>query len=175
MNHYFTEAELRTVEGTHQEGLTLVQILELFQTRGLKLSEATVRKYVQLGLIDRSKRVGEKGRHRGSRGVYPVDSIRRINEIKQLLAQDLTLAQIQSLLSFRRHQVRGVLGQLRDLHQQLEEALENQAEERGAEALHKEVQALSQTLRKLTGHVEKVEKLVAAQRGMVHIPQPHGG
>ena len=39
--------------------------------RGEPLSEATFRKYVQLGLLPRSVRVGRKGKHRGSQGLYP--------------------------------------------------------------------------------------------------------
>ena len=35
----------------------------------MKFSEATLRKYVQLGLLPRSVRVGRKGKHQGSQGI----------------------------------------------------------------------------------------------------------
>src|SRR6185436_7910159 len=63
-----TEEELRAIEGTYAEGITAVQIVEVFTSRGIKLSEASFRKYVQQGLLPRSKRVGRKGKHRGSLG-----------------------------------------------------------------------------------------------------------
>jgi hypothetical protein len=46
---------------------------------------------VQLGLLPRSKRVGEKGKHRGSRGIYPVEVIRRIDEIRRAMNEGETL------------------------------------------------------------------------------------
>ena len=67
----------------------------MFQTRGVKLSEATFRKYVQMGLLPTSRRVGQKGKHRGSRGLYPVSVVRRINVIKRMMAEDLTLEEIR--------------------------------------------------------------------------------
>ena len=48
--------------------------------KGVRLSEATFRKYVQAGLLPRSKRVGRKGKHRGSQGLYPVEAVRRIGK-----------------------------------------------------------------------------------------------
>ena len=47
------------------------QIVEAFTDAGVRLSEATFRKWVQLGLLPRSRRVGRKGKHQGSLGLYP--------------------------------------------------------------------------------------------------------
>jgi hypothetical protein len=87
--------ELRAIESTYASGITAVQIVEVFTARGIKFSEASFRKYVQQGLLPRSKRVGRKGKHRGSLGVYPAKTVRRINTVKQLMADGHTIEEIQ--------------------------------------------------------------------------------
>src|SRR5579871_585295 len=78
------EKELDHLERAHPAGLTAAQVVEVFRARGLKLSEATFRKYVQLGLVPRSRRVGRKGKHQGSMGLYPTTAVRRVNAIKRM-------------------------------------------------------------------------------------------
>ena len=73
----------------------------MFASRGIRFSEATFRKYVQQGLLPRSKRVGRKGKNRGSMGVYPAKTVRRINAIKRLMADGYTIEEIQD--QFLRH------------------------------------------------------------------------
>jgi hypothetical protein len=90
-----SEPDLIRIEKAHPDGLTSAQIIHIFQSRSLRLSEATFRKYVQLGLLPRSKRVGAKGKHRGSRGIYPCATVRRINSIKKLMASSYTIEEIQ--------------------------------------------------------------------------------
>ncbi len=95
-------AEIEKLERTNPDGLSAQHIVEFFAPRGVKLAEATFRKYVQLGLLPRSKRVGEKGKHRGSHGVYPPGTARRIASIKELMDQGLTLEDIRrSAVYFR--------------------------------------------------------------------------
>ena len=95
-------AELEKLERGNPDGLSAQQIVEFFAPRGVKLAEATFRKYVQLGLLPRSKRVGEKGKHRGSHGVYPPGTARRIASIKDLMDQGMTLEEIRrSAVYFR--------------------------------------------------------------------------
>lgn len=99
---HFTEAELAEVEARYPEGLTTQDVVELFAARGERLSEATFRKYVQLGLLPRSVRVGRKGKHRGSQGRYPASVIRQIDAVRLLMAQGFTIQDIQrELLSLR--------------------------------------------------------------------------
>ena len=45
----FKEHELAAIETEHPEGLSAQRIIDLFQRRGARVSEATFRKYVQLG------------------------------------------------------------------------------------------------------------------------------
>lgn len=89
------DEELREIEETYEEGITAVQVVEIFSSRGLRFSEATFRKYVQQGLLPRSRRIGRKGKHRGSMGVYPAKTVRRINAIKRLMAEGYTIEEIQ--------------------------------------------------------------------------------
>ncbi len=97
-----SDAELTAIEAAHPDGLTSAQIVELFRLRGTRLSEATFRKYVQLGLLPRSRRVGRKGKHQGSLGLYPAATVRRINEVKRMMADSYTIEEIQrSFLRFR--------------------------------------------------------------------------
>src|SRR6185503_10502168 len=67
----WSEGELDALESAHPEGLSVQQIVEAFAAHGEKLTEATFRKYVQLGLLPRSVRVARKGKRRGSQGLYP--------------------------------------------------------------------------------------------------------
>src|SRR5690606_41471912 len=90
-----TEAQIRDIEGQHPEGLTSQEIVSAFSERDVRFSEANLRRYVQLGLVPRSRRIGQKGKHQGSHGVYPVRAVRRINLIKKLMAERYTLEDIQ--------------------------------------------------------------------------------
>lgn len=87
--------ELDEIERSWPQGLTSRQIVDMFETRGIRFSEATLRKYVQLGLLPRSVRVGRKGKHRGSCGLYPANVVRRVNIVKGMMAEDLTIEEIQ--------------------------------------------------------------------------------
>src|SRR6202171_1585648 len=70
--------EFDALEHQFPQGISAGQIVEFFIPRGVKLAQATFRKYVQLGLLPRSRRVGEKGKHRGSHGLYPASAGRQI-------------------------------------------------------------------------------------------------
>ncbi len=96
--------ELARIERDYASGVPARVILEIFRPHGVQLSEATFRKYVQAGLLPRSKRVGHKGKHRGSTGLYPVEAIRRINAIKKMMAEGHTLEEIRrSFVFFKNH------------------------------------------------------------------------
>jgi hypothetical protein len=97
-----SDRDLDEVEKANPEGLTAAQVVESFTKKGAKLSEATFRKYVQLGLLPRSKRVGRKGKHQGSMGLYPPTVMRRVNAIKQMMSDGYTIEEIQrSFLKFK--------------------------------------------------------------------------
>jgi hypothetical protein len=89
------DRELVEIEQAHPDGITAVEIVEIFTSRELRFSEATFRKYVQQGLLPRSRRIGRKGKHRGSLGVYPAKTVRRVNAIKRLMLDGYTIEEIQ--------------------------------------------------------------------------------
>lgn len=89
----------------YEAGISSYDVLRIFKDYGIKLSEATLRKYIQLGLLPRSHRVGtgEKGRNRGSRGLYPSSILKSINDIKRMLVEGMTLDDIaRAALKYRR-------------------------------------------------------------------------
>jgi hypothetical protein len=109
------EHELRAIETAYAEGLTAVQIVDAFTSRGIKFSEASFRKYVQQGLLPRSRRVGRKGKHRGSLGVYPAKTVRRINTVKRLMTDGYTIEEIQGQFLLYTDLVEGVAENLSEL------------------------------------------------------------
>jgi DNA-binding transcriptional MerR regulator len=109
------EEDLRAIEGTYPHGITAVQIVDVFTSRGIKFSEASFRKYVQQGLLPRSRRVGRKGKHRGSLGVYPSKTVRRINAVKQLMVDGYTIEEIQGQFLLYTDLVEGVAENLTEL------------------------------------------------------------
>jgi hypothetical protein len=111
---FINEKAIAAIEARCPQGLTSAEVLELCEHFGKPLSEASLRKYVQLGLLPRSVRVGEKGKHRGSKGMYPVRIVRLIVLIRELMDGHLTIEQIQNDVLF-----------LRDDLDQLEERLDS--------------------------------------------------
>ena len=97
----FDEAALSAVMERHPEGLTSAQVVEAFTKNGVRLTEATFRKWVQLGLLPRSRRVGRKGKHQGSLGLYPPSTVSRIAAIKRRMRESLTIEDIARSLRLR--------------------------------------------------------------------------
>jgi hypothetical protein len=100
----FSEDELARIEREHPEGLSSEEIVGAFSRKGVKFTEAALRKYVQLGLLPRSVRVGLKGKHRGSQGMYPSTVVRRIQRLKAMMSE-FTIEQIQREFLFVRGDV----------------------------------------------------------------------
>ena len=109
------EEELRAIETAFPDGLTAVQVVDAFTSRNIKFSEASFRKYVQQGLLPRSRRVGRKGKHKGSLGVYPPKTVRRINFVRQLMQDGYTIEQIQGQFLLYTDLVEGVAENLTEL------------------------------------------------------------
>jgi DNA-binding transcriptional MerR regulator len=120
--------EFDVLEEQHPQGISAVQIVDFYAPRGVKLAQATFRKYVQLGLLPRSRRVGEKGKHRGSKGLYPASAVRRIHVIKSLMDEGMTLEDIRHSFIFFRGQLDGVERSLDELFAALEKAITDKGE-----------------------------------------------
>ncbi len=94
------ETTIEAIEQAHPAGMSVQQIVTACAALGEKLTEATFRKYVQLGLLPRSVRVGRKGKHQGSQGLYPASTVRQVQLIRRLMAKGFTIDEIQSRLLF---------------------------------------------------------------------------
>ena len=116
--------EIDLLESQRPEGISSAEIVDFFEKRGIRFSEATFRKYVQQGLLPRSRRVGQKGKHKGSKGIYPVGTVRQINEIKRMMALNYTIEEIQQRFAF----VGGEIEELRRLFDRIIEKLEGNLE-----------------------------------------------
>ena len=112
---YFREDELTRIERERAVGITSAEVVRMFEARGARLSEATFRKYVQQGLLPRSRRVGRKGKHAGSTGLYPVSIVRRIALIKRMMAEGYTVEDIRGSFVTVRNRLEDVEKGLADL------------------------------------------------------------
>jgi DNA-binding transcriptional MerR regulator len=92
---YLRDREIEQIERERAAGITSREVVRLFESRGARLSASTFRKYVQMGLLPRSRRVGRKGKHAGSTGLYPVSVVRRIALIKRMMAEGYTAEDIR--------------------------------------------------------------------------------
>ncbi|MFO0556222.1 MAG: hypothetical protein U0271_48040, partial [Polyangiaceae bacterium] len=133
------EEVLDQVERQHPEGIPSAVILELFERHGLKFSEATLRKYVQLGLLPRSVRVGQKGKHKGSQGLYPVGIIRQIVAIKSMMADNLTIEEIQREFLFVRGDIEELERKLDKIFKTLRDSMKKQRSEPTVRSLSTEI------------------------------------
>ncbi len=100
----FTDGELADIEVRHPEGLSSDSIVGLLQGKGIRLTEATLRKWVQLGLLPRSRRVGLPGGLPGSVGLYPATVVRRILSLKTMMTE-YTIEEIKHHFLFVRGDV----------------------------------------------------------------------
>jgi hypothetical protein len=107
----FSDDELARIEREHPQGVSSDEIVGLFTSKGIRFTEATLRKYVQLGLLPRSRRVGLKGKQRGSLGLYPVAVVRRIQRVKEMLAT-YSIEELQREFLFVRADVEELEGTL---------------------------------------------------------------
>ncbi len=87
--------EIARLERERGGGISSREVVRLFEAKGARLSASTFRKYVQVGLLPRSRRVGRKGKHTGSSGVYPIEVVRRVNLIKRMMAEGMTIEDIR--------------------------------------------------------------------------------
>ncbi|WP_438036755.1 MerR family transcriptional regulator [Sorangium sp. So ce204] len=154
---------LDRIEREHAQGITSSDILELFAAHGIKFSEATLRKYVQLGLLPRSVRVGRKGKHQGSQGMYPATVVRQVQRIKEMMAQDYTIEEIQREFLF----VRGDIEELERTMTKVFNALRDAAKERRSEtsgrAIAQDLASAESLARELVAKLALIEERLMAQ------------
>jgi DNA-binding transcriptional MerR regulator len=162
--------EFDKLETAHPQGLSAGQIVDFFAPRGVKLAQATFRKYVQLGLLPRSRRVGEKGKHRGSHGLYPASAVRRIHLIKSLMDEGLTLEEIRRSFVYFRGQLDGVERSIEELLAALEKSLAERLELK--QSRRKELEKLlHEARRQSAAFVKELDQVVAQATAREKDPQ----
>ena len=157
---------LSTLEKANPSGFTSAEILDVFARHGIPLSEATLRKYVQLGLLPRSVRVGKKGKHQGSQGVYPVNVVRQIMTIKRMMAEDLTIERIQREFLFIRNDLEQLGRTLGDIFDKLDGVLVERRLDRGNHTVAREVAGARALSKDLVARLEAIEAKLGARTKM---------
>lgn len=151
------EAVYEAIERDHPTGMSVQQIVAAVASMGEKLTEATFRKYVQLGLLPRSVRVGRKGKHQGSQGLYPVSVVRQLQQIRSLMTQGFTIEQIQSRFL-------SVGGEIDALSKELDRLLQALERSQGADSLlRRELDEANRLAASLVDKLRDVERRVTVQ------------
>ncbi|WP_437878661.1 MerR family transcriptional regulator [Sorangium sp. So ce513] len=154
---------LERLEREHAQGITSSDILELFAAHGIKFSEATLRKYVQLGLLPRSVRVGRKGKHQGSQGMYPATVVRQIQRIKEMMAQDYTIEEIQREFLFVRGDIEELERTMAKVFNALREAAKEKRSETSGRAIAQDLASAETLARELVSKLSMIEERLMAQ------------
>jgi hypothetical protein len=163
----WSEAELAALERDHPEGLSTQQVVHLFAGRPEPLSEATFRKYVQLGLLPRSVRVGRKGKHRGSQGLYPATVVRQIELVRRLMAQGYTIQEIQQEFLVIGSDIDSLARQLERVLEAVSSAVERRgAGERADEVIARAVSEARSLAGDLIGRLRAIEGRLAMRARM---------
>lgn len=153
----WTDAEMEAFEAAHPEGVSVEQIVDVFAAHGERLTEPTFRKYVQMGLLPRSVRVGQKGKHRGSKGLYPVTVVRQILQLRRLMAEGFTMGEIQAQFLSVRSEIDALTRQLDRLFDAVERA---SADGEDAMVAHS-IEAARGQARELVARLEEIERRLA--------------
>ncbi len=160
---------LTRIEAEHPRGLTSAEILDVLAVHGVHLSEATLRKYIQLGLLPRSVRVGRKGKHQGSQGIYPVNVLRQILRIKQMMAENYTIDQIQREFLFMRSDLLELEQTLTSIFKKLEVVLKQRKGEASAQVVVKDVTSARALSKDLMMRLEAIEHRLTSQAKLERI------
>ena len=72
-------------------------------------------------------RVGRKGKHRGSQGLYPPTAVRQIDHIRRLMHQGFTMEEIQKEFLFVRGDIDALSRQLTRVYEAIERAVREQS------------------------------------------------
>ena len=161
----WTDADLDAISREHPSGLSVQEIIGFAAQRGERLTEAAFRKYVQLGLLPRSVRVGRQGKQRGSRGLYPVATLRQLDHLRRLMREGFTIEQIQREALSVRGDVEALSRQVERVLASLEEALGG----RGRDAVaDQELGRARAAARDLIDRLEGIERRLSVRSRMAH-------
>lgn len=134
-----TEAALDELERRFPQGLPSQEIVSLLEQHGVRCSEATLRKYVQLGLLPRSVRVGREDGARGSQGLYPAGVVRQIVEIKKRLGENRSIDELRQENFLLRTEIQEIDQRLRRLFEGVEGTLKTRGDAAGGALARREL------------------------------------
>lgn len=157
------EHTLDSIEREHDAGITSQGILDIFASHGIKFSEATLRKYVQLGLLPRSVRVGKKGKHQGSQGMYPASVVRQIQRIKEMMADDYTIEEIQREFLFVRGDIEELERTLSKVFEALKTASQHRKSQTSGRAIAHDLMTAETLAHELLAKLVVIEQRLTAQ------------
>lgn len=162
---YLARHEIERIERERATGITTGEVVRLFESKGARLSASTFRKYVQMGLLPRSRRVGRKGKHTGSTGLYPVSVVRRVAVIKRMMAAGYTVDDIRGSFVTVRNRFEDVEKGLDELVAELARKAREHPRRRHLEAeltrAEREVRRALERLERLGGTVATVPAEIA--------------
>ena len=158
-----TDDMLDRLEHEHPQGITSAEILDTLAVHGIKFSEATLRKYVQLGLLPRSVRVGRKGKHQGSQGMYPAAVVRQIQRIRDMMAEDYTIEEIQKEFLFVRGDIEDLERSISKVFEALREAARERRSETSGRAIANDLAAAEHLAEDLLAKLTMIEDRLMAQ------------
>lgn len=160
--------DIERIERDRAAGIRSAEVVRIFEARGAKLSASTFRKYVQMGLLPRSRRVGRKGKHTGSSGLYPASVVARVNLIKRMMAEGLTLEQIRGSFVALKSQLddveKGLAAVLSELSRKAREHPRRREVERELSRAEREVRAALARVERVAGKVAVVRRVEAVER-----------
>lgn len=160
------EAALSRIEREYAAGVSSSDILDLFARHGMHLTEATLRKYVQLGLLPRSVRVGRKGKHQGSQGVYPVGVVRQIVRIKGMMADNYTIEQIRRDVLFIRSDIQQLEQTLESIFETLAGVMKERRGDPNAQVIARDVEGAKALSRDLVSRLGSIESKLSSRASL---------
>lgn len=163
-----TDEVLDRLEREHPQGITSAEILETMAAHEVKFSEATLRKYVQLGLLPRSVRVGRKGKHQGSQGMYPTSVLRQIQRIRDMMAEDYTIEEIQKQFLFVRGDIEDLERTIGKVFDALKQAARDKKSETVSRVIASELANAEQLAGDLLAKLETIEQRLITQAALQH-------
>jgi DNA-binding transcriptional MerR regulator len=162
---------LANLEREYASGLTSSELIDVCASHGIQLSEATLRKYVQLGLLPRSIRVGRKGKHKGSLGIYPARAVRQLVRIKEMMAMSYTIEEIRRDFLFVRTDIEQLEQTLGSIFQALAKVLKQRRQDTSA-VVSREVNQAKQQGRELVTQLSSIESRLTSARSVVESLTP---
>jgi DNA-binding transcriptional MerR regulator len=161
--HRIPDELLERVEREHPQGISSQEILDTLAAHEVKFSEATLRKYVQLGLLPRSVRVGRKGKHQGSQGMYPAAVLRQIQRIRDMMAENFTIEEIQREFLFVRGDIEDLERSIAKVFEALREAAKERRSETAGRAVQNDLATAEQLASDLLAKLTMIEDRLMAQ------------